>query len=387
MNETTRNNLDFICPICGNSDPKYIGFKNNHPYCRKCISFKGEDADNFYKTPNKAFYKLNYELSSDQQRLSNQLINNYKKGINTLVHAVCGSGKTEIVLAVIRYAIECGDKVGFAVPRRDVAIELYERFTAIFKRNRIALVHGGHTKKLNGDLICLTTHQLYRYKDFFDLLILDEVDAFPFKNNELLNQFFIRSIKGKYIMMSATPDEELISKFQQKGMDIVKLFSRFHEHPLPVPQIITGNTLLLYLSLVKNLKRFILNKKPVFVFCPTIDICYLTYLFLKVFAKGGNYVHSKRNDRSKVIASFKEGKYKYLVTTAVLERGVTVKDLQVIVFKSDHKIYDQYSLVQIAGRVGRKKDAPTGEVIFLAKKNTLGMSKAREDILNANKSL
>ena len=383
-----KNASDFYCcPVCGNTDPRYIGHINGKPYCRKCISFKGKEALTGFKIPSKAYYKLSYELSLDQQRLSKQLIENYKKGINTLVHAVCGSGKTEIVLEVIKYAVECGDRVGFAVPRRDVAIELFERFESNFKRNKIVLVYGGHTDLLEGDLVCLTTHQLYRYKDYFDLLILDEVDAFPFKNNEVLNQFFYLSIKGKYIMMSATPDNELLKKFDNEGYDIVQLFSRFHGNPLPVPVLKEAKYFICYIILFRELKKFLLFKKQIFVFCPTIQICKRTFLFLKLFFKKGNVVHSKRVDRNKIIKDFKTNKYDYLVTTAVLERGVTVKDLQVIVFNADHKIYDRYSLVQIAGRVGRKKDAPKGEVVFIGKKISKSMLEAREDILDANKSV
>ena len=29
----------YKCPICGNSDKKYIGYLNSNPYCRKCIKF------------------------------------------------------------------------------------------------------------------------------------------------------------------------------------------------------------------------------------------------------------------------------------------------------------------------------------------------------------
>ena len=76
-----------------------------------------------------------------------------------------------------------------------------------------------------------------------------------------------------------------------------------------------------------------------------------------------------------------------MVTTAVLERGVTVKDLQVIVYLSDHQIYDSHALIQIAGRVGRKIDAPEGEVIFLAKENNQEMQRAVEEIVTANKKL
>ena len=34
----------FKCPICGNSDARFIGTRNNGPYCRKCISLNREEA-------------------------------------------------------------------------------------------------------------------------------------------------------------------------------------------------------------------------------------------------------------------------------------------------------------------------------------------------------
>ena len=361
---------NFVCPICGNSDPNSIGYRNGEPYCRKCISFRGEEAGGYEHYPRSAYFHLDYDLSKDQKSLSDTLIVNYKLGINTLVHAVCGSGKTEIVLEVIKYAIECGDTVGFALPRRDVICELYDRFKSIFKRNKIALVYGGHTDDLEGDLVCLTTHQLYRYQDYFDLLIVDEIDAFPFKGNDVLNAFFTRSIRGHFIMMSATPSEEIIEEFQKEGKQAVELFSRFHKHPLPVPEIVVHKGFILFLALIDYVKELLNKKKPIFIFTPTIEICDETFNFLKIFFRDGKSVHSKKPDRPKIIDDFRNGKYKYLVTTAVLERGVTIKDLQVIIFHSDHSIYDKYSLVQIAGRVGRKKDAPDGRVIFLANEKT-----------------
>ena len=122
----------FKCSVCGNTDLRYIGIRNGKAYCRKCITFKGQEANETHIQCDKADITLHYELSDDQKRLSKQLVENYKNGIDTLVHAVCGSGKTEIVLASIQYAIEHGLRVGFAVPRRDVARELFLRFKYIF---------------------------------------------------------------------------------------------------------------------------------------------------------------------------------------------------------------------------------------------------------------
>ena len=357
---------------------------NGKPYCRKCLSFKGEEAQDTYKTPKSAKIFLSYDLSEEQKKLSNQLISNYKTGLNSFIYAVCGSGKTEIVLNVISYAIQCGERVGFAVPRRDVAIELWERFKQVFKRNKITLVCGGYHEKLDGDLVCLTTHQLFRYENYFDLLIMDEVDAFPYAGNDTLHKFFEKSIKGKYILMSATITPELKSQIERDGTQILELFTRFHKHPLPVPECVCTNSVFLYYILIRELKKFIKNNKQVFIFCPTIAICEKVFNILRFLVKGGAYVHSKRNERDVIINDFKNGKYKYLVTTAVLERGVTVKDLQVIVFKANHNVYNQYSLIQIAGRAGRKKEAPEGRVIFLATKVNSEIEDCISTIIQSN---
>ncbi|MCR5309608.1 MAG: DEAD/DEAH box helicase family protein [Bacilli bacterium] len=380
-------NDSYICPICGNTDIHSIGYLNGKPYCRRCISFRGEEVDDKFSFPKKAKIHLNYELSIEQKQLSNKLVENYKKGINSFVYAVCGSGKTEIVLNIISYAIQCGEKVGFAVPRRDVAIELWERFKQVFSNNKIVLVCGGYHDVLKGDLICLTTHQLFRYEKYFDLLIMDEVDAFPYAGNELLHNFFEKSLKGKYVLMSATITPELKDKIQKDGTCILELFTRYHKHPLPVPECVFSNSVFLYYNLIKYIKKFIKENKQIFIFCPTIDECEKVYKILRFIVKGGEYVHSKRDDRAVIINDFKNGKYKYLVTTAVLERGVTVKDLQVIVFKANHNVYNQYSLIQIAGRAGRKKEAPEGRVIFLATKTNSEIEDCISTIIQSNSNL
>ena len=118
----------FKCPVCGNEDPHAIGILNGKKYCRMCISFRGEEAENETIYARDAPINLSYELSGEQKELSERLVNNYRKGIDSLVFAVCGSGKTEICLEIIEFAIQKGYKVGFAVPRRSVCYELKCRF-------------------------------------------------------------------------------------------------------------------------------------------------------------------------------------------------------------------------------------------------------------------
>ena len=85
---------DYICPICGNTDVHSIGYLNGKPYCRRCVSFKGEEAEHKTLYPKNAPAYLSYELSSEQKELSNKLVANYKKGIDSLIFAVTGSPKT-----------------------------------------------------------------------------------------------------------------------------------------------------------------------------------------------------------------------------------------------------------------------------------------------------
>lgn len=384
-NERRQCNIEnFKCPICGNTDTHSIGILNGKQYCRRCISFHGEEVEHKPSYPKKAPIHLEYELSPEQKELSDKLVENYKKGIDSLVYAVCGSGKTEISLGVIKYVINCGGHVAFAVPRKDVVIELHNRLKNIFKFNTVVAVYGGHHQKIVGDIIVLTTHQLYRYKNYFSLIVLDEIDAFPFKDNEILRHMFFASLSGHYIMMSATPTKEALDLFKEKDKDILHLDIRFHRHPLPVPSFSIGKLFVRFILLIKHMSTLLKENKPIFIFCPTIEICENIFKFVSLFFKNGNYVHSKKIDRTEVIEDFRQGKYRYLVTTSVLERGVTLKNLQVIVFDADNSIYDHGTLIQISGRAGRKIDAPTGEVIFIAKTTSKEMEEAVIEIKKSN---
>lgn len=53
-----------------------------------------------------------------------------------------------------------------------------------------------------------------------------------------------------------------------------------------------------------------------------------------------------------------------LVTTTILERGVTVPKSDVYILDANTRLFDDASLVQMAGRAGRSKDDPAGTVIF-----------------------
>lgn len=374
----------FICRHCQNEDVRFIGIKNGQNYCRRCLMMQ-TDQEIIYRPfqPIYAVPDINYPLTPEQDKIAKKVSKNYLEKKNSLIYAVCGAGKTELVFDVIKTALGLGQQIGFTIPRREVVIEIYGRLKSAFPSVDITLVHGGNTSNLLGQIIVLTTHQLYRYKEFFDLLIFDEIDAFPYSGDFVLEAMFRQSVRGHYVIMSATPSQKLIEEFERNG-DILTLFTRFHHHQIPVPRVIETFQLIDYFITLSVAKRIINHDKGLLIFAPTISEAETLYYFLKVFLKQGNLVHSKIKNVGSIIYDFKQGKFKYLVTTTVLERGITIKGLQVIIFRADHPLFDRATLIQISGRVGRKKDEPYGEVIFLTKHRTKAIKEAIDDIHDKN---
>ncbi len=369
----------YRCPRCGNINQLYIGYINNIPYCRRCIGFKKKVAPispnlkSIIVTP-----KLNYELSKEQKQISSQLVDNYKKGQNTLVYAVCGAGKTEIVLQVITYALSLGRRVGFIIPRREVVKEIAKRLAEIFPTIRVNAIYGGHNQELDGDILVLTAHQAYLYANKFGLVIIDEIDAFPYYGNQTLKAFVERTCNEGFIYLSATPPKEYETN------KVVTLFKRYHRYPLPEPVIIKKSELGQIIWMVKKLRQYYFDKKPCFVYLPTIKLCKRYYFFYHLFFPSCYLFHSLIENKDEIIKKFRNSEYKVLFTTTILERGITFPNLQVIVLYSDHLLFNEMNLIQIAGRVGRNYKYPSGEVYFLGKTVSEGMKIAVSKIKSAN---
>lgn len=96
-------------------------------------------------------------------------------------------------------------------------------------------------------------------------------------------------------------------------------------------------------------------------------------------------VWAQDKNRLRKVQMFRDGELQLLVTTTILERGVTFKHVWVIIVQADDQIYTAASLVQIAGRVGRAKDDTTGLVLFCYRKYTKNIREAKKQIEVMNK--
>ncbi|SDM59823.1 hypothetical protein SAMN05216191_114182 [Paenibacillus jilunlii] len=95
-----------------------------------------------------------------------------------LLWAVTGAGKTEITFPLLEAVLAAGGRALVATPRRDVVLELAPRLARAFPAETLAVLYGGSADRwASGQLTLATTHQLLRFHQSFDLVIIDELDA------------------------------------------------------------------------------------------------------------------------------------------------------------------------------------------------------------------
>ena len=375
------------CKRCGNTDPNYFYSGSKGIYCRKCISFNrlllNEDLNSLdYDIANDASdYHLSFGLTKYQQRAANDTLSYLKEGVDVLLYCVCGAGKTEIVVPSISNYLKRGLKVCYAISRREVVIELANRFKYIFKNSKVVSVYGGHHDEITGDLIICTTHQLFRYYKTFDLLILDEVDAFPLSGNETLMNISINACKGQIVYSSATVNDFLKKYLCKREYKEVNLYIRPSLKPLIVPKLIYSINIINIILIGFLLKKM---DNQCIIFVSSRKMCKVLYKFYKMFFNC-TYVYSDLEERNKNIYDFKNKKYKYIFSTTVLERGITIKDVNVIVLVDRAGAFDCSNLVQMTGRVGRNYKNPYGKAYILCSCKDEEINQCLKEIEGANK--
>ncbi|HHU59493.1 TPA: DEAD/DEAH box helicase [bacterium] len=364
-----------VCGYCNNTLKRNFHFRKNTIYCRRCIRYiNAKKVDKYYNTSGNYEYYLDYSLTKSQKSASEFVLENINNKNDVAINAVCGAGKTEIIYDLIRDCLKRKVKIGIAIPRKDVVIELVDRLKKDFKGCSVIGVYGGNNTILEADIIIFTTHQAHRYQNYFEVLVIDEVDAFPYKGNDLLASFISKCCNGNTVYLSATMPEHILKDNKIKKYYLNR---RYHGFDLPVPEYKISYFFLFQLK--KFLRKH--QDKLNLIYFPTIKLLEET---AKKFGKDIIKVHSKIEHKNEVLEKVKLLDKGVVFTTSILERGITLKGVQVLIYNSDHPIFDKDMLIQICGRVGRKTKEPSGEIIYLGKSLTKSMRESRKIITGYN---
>lgn len=403
-----RKSGHYVCQRCGNKAAHlFASFFCKRcgracTYCRKCIVMGrvGECTVlvRFMKEFNGVCVEraLNWtgKLSQGQEMASKGVVEAVERKESFFIWAVCGAGKTEMLFHGIEEALRKGERVCIATPRTDVVLELYPRLKEVFPATSIAALYGGsedHGK--SAQLVIATTHQLLRYYRTFHVMIVDEIDAFPYSVDETLQHAvkWAATETAAHIYVTATPSEMWKRNIQSGKQRGVIIPARYHRHPLPVPSFRWCGNWKRTLKkkniphvLLQWIQQYLRKQHPTFLFVPHVSYIDEITILLKEIDTKIEGVHAEDKTRKEKVSAFRKGDIPLLVTTTILERGVTVPNLQVAVLGAEETVFSESALVQIAGRAGRSMSAPSGDVTYFHYGKTEAMVRAKRHIQQMN---
>lgn len=358
--------------------------------CTELIYWTGEQPI-FSTTHSRAWKGI---LTPQQQKASDELIMSNKRQKSHLLYAVCGAGKTEILFKPIHNLLTEGKRICIAAPRVDVILELEPRLRAAFPATIIDASYGGVEPSLErAQLILATTHQLYRFREAFDVIFVDEADAFPYTADETLQRAVKKAAKQQAPIHSvtATPSKKLIADAKKTGA-ISTLNRRYHGHPLPVPRY---ETLWQYAQqmrkgkLPKKLRHWVKERlekqQPFLIFFHQIELMEIAEPLIQKLYPQIKAVHAAHENRKEYVQALRNKEFPGLLTTTILERGITIPNVQVAVIGAEQQIFTKGALIQIGGRVGRSSEYPEGDFALFHHGISYAMDEAKQEILKLNK--
>ena len=403
-------NGKLTCARCGNQERKKMQVAPCScgaacQYCLSCLNMGKIKSctilhhlpeTNSFAWPQEPILQWKGQLSSEQNRASEEIVGTVLCEGTRLIWAVAGAGKTEMIFEGIAACLGKGGRVCLASPRVDVCLELAPRIKQAFPAVPLALLYGGKEEGYSyTPLVIATTHQLLRFREAFDLLIIDEIDSFPYHNDASL-QFGAQKSRKKasaLVYLTATPSVVMQNDIKRGKLEATVLPARYHGFALPEPECrwvgdwrkaINKKKTARFLTFIR---RQLQKKRRFLLFLPHIQLMEELDVWLRELFPDKHFtcVSASDPDREEKVKRMRAEEYDFLMTTTILERGVTFRDIDVIVLGAEDRVFTEASLVQIAGRAGRHKDFPTGWVCFAHAGETKAIQGAVRQIRSMNR--
>ena len=287
--------------------------------------------------------------------------------------------------------------------RRVLRWSLAPRLQRAFPDNAVVALYGGSEQRWElGDITISTTHQLLRLERCFDLVVLDELDAFPYHNNPMSPSPPRRACKrrGKTVLLTATPprEQQLRMRQGQRRLPHAMVPVRYHRHPLPVPRIMRyrGLAHLLGTGHLPSKLRAALDESlqrgaQIFVFVPRIEhVLPLTRLLRKAYASAVDATavdgtSSRDAERAEKVRRFRSCDIPSWSRRRSSSAGSPSRGATSISSMRMPPCSMKRRWSRMAGRAGRSADDPCGRVIYCARERTDGTVSAVRQIRAMNR--
>ncbi len=319
---------------------------------------------------------LPFELTGAQKRVISEIKNDLKsnKIMNRLVQGDVGSGKTMIAAVACFFAVKNGYQAAIMAPTAILATQHYEELKEYFARLNInvRLLTSSTKKKEKNEIleelkvgeidILIGTHAILEDNIEFcnlSLVVTDEQHRFGVKQRiKLTNKG--RSVDT--IVMTATPIPRSLAVVLYGDLDI-SIVDELPRGRIPIKTCIATRN---QEERVNNfIKKQIALGRQIYVVCPlveesekldlnSVENVYERYSKEDFKEFRVEYLHGKMppGKKDEIMKSFKEKNIDILISTSVIEVGISVPNATVMVIE-DADRFGLASLHQLRGRVGR----------------------------------
>lgn len=319
---------------------------------------------------------LPFSLTNAQMKVIHEIEKDMysNKLMNRLVQGDVGSGKTMVAAIAMYIAVKNGYQSAMMAPTTILANQHFEELDGYFSKLgiRCAIITSSTTKKKKEKIveqlrsheidIVIGTHSLIEDNIEFDklgLVITDEQHRFGVKQRMKL------SAKGNEIetlVMTATPIPRTLSIMLYGDLDL-SIIDEMPPGRSPVKTYAINESLETRVN--EFIKKQIREGRQIYVVCPlveendTLDLNSVEKLYDRykneIFSEFEvEFLHGKMKNKEKdeIMKRFKENKTHILISTTVIEVGISVSNATVMVIENADR-FGLAALHQLRGRVGR----------------------------------
>ena len=334
--------------------------------------------------------QLAFELTAAQIKVSAEISRDLATAhpMQRLLQGDVGSGKTIVAALAALQAIENGFQAALMAPTEILAEQHFQKLSAWFDPLGIQVVwlSGSQKKKqkqaalddiaLGTAQLAVGTHALFQDQVVFHqlgLAIVDEQHRFGVHQRLALRmKGALSNTVPHQLMMSATPIPRTLSMSYFADLDVSVIDELPPGRAPIVTKLIADNR---RAEIIARILHACQQGKQVYWVCPLIEesetlqlqTAMETYESLsQIFPDlSVGLVHGRLSAQEKtaVMASFKQGEIQLLVATTVIEVGVDVPNASLMVIENAERM-GLSQLHQLRGRVGRGSEASICILLF-----------------------
>ena len=322
---------------------------------------------------------LPFQLTQAQHRVWGEITADLEQAypMNRLLQGDVGSGKTAIAALAACYAIENGYQVALMAPTEILAEQHYQKFLPWFTSLGISIVWLTGSLKVKEKRIAqeqimrgeaqlaIGTHALIQEGITFanlGLAIIDEQHRFGVRQRlQLHAKKGTEPVYAHQLMMSATPIPRTLAMTYYADLEVSVIDELPPGRKPVVTKLIKENR---RSEVVVGVQQELAKGRQCYWVCPLIEESEVLQLktVLETFETLSNtlaeysvgLIHGKlkAEEKSNIMARFKDGQIQLLVSTTVIEVGVDVPNATLMVIEHAQR-FGYAQIHQLRGRVGR----------------------------------